>query len=88
MQRLPVLIADIEQHWAAGDPNKVATIVHQLKGTGANYGYPAITESAKTCEQAIRAELPMSQVYPLLQTVLRTLRGAVAGFEQDAAKQA
>ena len=81
MQRLPVLIEQIETNWAIGNISEVATTVHQLKGTGANYGYPDITETAKTCEQAIRSELPMSQVQPLLQSVLRCMRGAILGFE-------
>lgn len=52
----------------------IAEIAHRLKGTGATYGFPEITEAARAVEEAGQDELA-----PLLERFLAVLREVVAG---------
>ncbi len=55
VERLGERIAALEQSLADGDLAELASIAHQLKGSGGSYGFPVITERAKIVEE--RAKL-------------------------------
>ncbi len=44
---------EITEAIEAGDVEKLRLIVHRLKGTAANYGFPQISRQAATCEAAM-----------------------------------
>ena len=53
------LEADVESMRKAlenGDHDGLRRLAHQMKGAGGSYGYPMLTEAAKTIEEAAKAE--------------------------------
>ena len=58
----------------------VRRIAHQLRGSGATYGFPEISEMARTVEEAEEKALP-----EVLQALLQTLRSAAGSGGDDRA---
>lgn len=52
---LPQRINSIEQAWAARRAADIQRLAHQLRGSSASYGFPAIGESAARLEDSIRS---------------------------------
>ncbi len=75
--RLPTRIAALESARAgiprspAESVESIRRIAHSLRGSGATYGFPEITEAARHLEEAGEREIP-----PCLETLLSTLRDA------------
>ena len=69
----------IRQAFADGDLDDVRTLVHRIRGTASNYGFPAITTAAGACEDAIRAEAPAPEIEEALEALLAQLAAASVG---------
>jgi HPt (histidine-containing phosphotransfer) domain-containing protein len=74
------LEADIESMRKAlenGDHDGLRRLAHQMKGAGGSYGYPMLTEAAKTIEEAAKAKdndacmLTLEKFAILCQAVVR-----------------
>ncbi len=54
VRALPERLAELKQAYADLDWDLLATLAHRLKGAGAAYGYPDLSEVAARMEQAFR----------------------------------
>ena len=83
----PTRLRAIEAAVDADDHALLARLAHQLKGTGASYGYPQLTIAAKALEEAATARdaqsTPATQdaVERALPPLMRTLRAIAAARE-------
>src|ERR1700678_1450339 len=55
VSRLPSRVGSLVALSAAQDMEELRRLVHQLKGAGAGYGFPAITQAALKAESLIKA---------------------------------
>jgi PAS domain S-box-containing protein len=55
------------------DSEAVGRIAHRLRGTAANYGFPAVGEAAACCEDVIRGDRPWSEVAARAAALVREL---------------
>ena len=56
LARLPGMLDQLQSARAEGDLDTLCTVVHRLRGTAANYGFPQITAVADKCETALRTQ--------------------------------
>ena len=87
VESAPARLRAIETAAAQGDHALLARLAHQLKGTGASYGYPQLTQVARALEDAATAHVsqPTSASLPAIDHALRpvisTLRSIAAARE-------
>ena len=72
-QGLPDYQLRLEQADADGDLLTLKDLAHQLKGSAASFGFPAITDQAKALDKALKQDAPHQS---LLATLLTSLKQA------------
>ncbi|MSR62042.1 MAG: response regulator [Planctomycetes bacterium] len=75
----PELVDKIRRQERAGHLDEVRTLVHRLRGTAATYGFPAVSQAAGRCEDAIRAGASREEIRRMLDELLGRLTLAAAG---------
>jgi CheY-like chemotaxis protein len=77
---LPARIAALERARDEGADDEIQGIAHTLRGSGATYGFPQVTEAAGALESATPAELPArtEALIAALQSVIDNVPGAEA----------
>ncbi|MEQ1892022.1 MAG: ATP-binding protein [Planctomycetota bacterium] len=75
----PELVGRIRLLARARRHDEIRTLVHRLRGTAATYGFPAVSQAAGRCEDAIRAGRPAEEITALLDELLGRLSLAAAG---------
>ena len=75
----PELVGRIRQLARARRHDEIKTLVHRLRGTAATYGFPAVSQAAGRCEDAIRAGRPPEEIAAMLDELLGRLSLAAAG---------
>ncbi|MEO2047739.1 MAG: ATP-binding protein [Pirellulales bacterium] len=60
LSRLPGMLDQLQMARHGEELDELCTVVHRLRGTAANYGFPQITAIADNCETALRSH-PTSQ---------------------------
>ena len=84
--RLPTRIAALEAaldgvcRQDAESVDAIRRIAHQLRGSGATYGFPEISETARAAEESVDRDLPAA-----LKSLLETLRLAAESGSDDRA---
>ncbi len=71
----------LEQALGENDLNTLATLAHQLKGSGGGHGFPAITAAAKEMEAGARAHEDLSRLQQQFQELADLCRRASAESE-------
>jgi len=72
---LPAQMAALRETFANNHLEKTRRLAHQLKGAGGSYGYPSVTDAAKTLENAVKvgdveaASLALGRLSKLSQAV-------------------
>lgn len=56
MTRLPDMLNQLQSARDDGEFDMLFTVVHRLRGTAANFGFPQITAVANECETALRSQ--------------------------------
>lgn len=79
--QLPQMIEQLELAREQADRETLNSITHRLKGTAANYGFANITETARSYQEQLREGAELSDIAPLLDTLLEQLREAVRQFK-------
>ncbi|MHC4990696.1 MAG: ATP-binding protein [Planctomycetota bacterium] len=59
---LPSVIDEIRAAMSSGDTGAIRSITHRLKGTGANYGFPELSEVAGRIEGSLRLDVALTDV--------------------------
>jgi len=75
----PELVARLRFLARVGKHDEMRTLVHRLRGTAATYGFPAVSQAAGLCEDAIRAGKTPGEVEALLEDLLSRLKVVAAG---------
>ncbi len=82
VSELPARLAALESAWSAGDSPVLRRLAHQLKGAGAGYGFPAVSDAAGDVETALLAcggapeAADLAQVNGKVQALLALCRRA------------
>jgi PAS domain S-box-containing protein len=89
VDRLPQQAAAIRDAAARADATNLKRLVHQLKGAGGGYGFPALTELAGQLEQALLRDAAPAEVAARLDALIaacaRVRRGSGAPVSAPAA---
>jgi len=81
-------IALIEQHRALGQRAELTSLAHRLKGAAGGYGFPTITEAARTVERHAAAGGTQREVDDAIATLGAMCRAAIRGGGAAADTQA
>lgn len=87
LSRLPGLLDQLQSARRDGERETLCAVVHRLRGTGANYGFPQITAIADECETALRTqampEQHLDESLDLLTSLVGMAIETAANLEQD-----
>jgi HPt (histidine-containing phosphotransfer) domain-containing protein len=82
--RLPSRTADIAARfealrakWCPNEATELRRLVHNLAGSGASYGFPAVSSGARLVERALDATIETAPTSTTLDAVSDALRGLV-----------
>lgn len=77
IESLTTFVSDLQTALAAGDERTLAALAHQLKGAGAGYGYPSISETAARLQRALgeRASDATDRARALVEVCRAAIRG-------------
>ena len=78
MERMAESAQQLETDWKAQAWDELQGLVHTLKGAGASFGFPAITEQAKEVEQLLLQQRH-EEIDTALQQLLETLQALQEG---------
>jgi signal transduction histidine kinase/HPt (histidine-containing phosphotransfer) domain-containing protein/ActR/RegA family two-component response regulator len=81
--RLPERVDHLLQLSAAGDLAELKRALHQIKGVGAGFGFPRITEVAGRAEQAVVTQAALERVRADVDELVAVIRG-IDGFDKGA----
>jgi two-component system, sensor histidine kinase len=84
--RLPGRVDEILDLSATRDLEKLRTLIHQLKGSGSGYGFPAITHSAARTESLIKSDAEFDAVRGAVDDLIALIRGT-AGYNPAMERQ-
>jgi len=62
VREMPARAARLSEYWECSDFVNLAHMVHQLRGAGAGYGFPSISEAAGRFEQGLKPLPPGASV--------------------------
>ena len=79
--RLPERVDQLVQLSAAGDLAELKRALHQIKGVGAGFGFPRITELAGRAEQAVVTQAALERVRADVDELVAVIRG-VDGYQR------
>jgi two-component system, sensor histidine kinase len=80
VSRLPARVHSLATLSANQDMEELRRLVHQLKGAGAGYGFPNITEAAKKTESLIKATAQCAAVQTAVNELIELIRG-IEGYD-------
>jgi signal transduction histidine kinase/CheY-like chemotaxis protein/HPt (histidine-containing phosphotransfer) domain-containing protein len=80
VSRLPARVHSLLTLSASQDMEELRRLVHQLKGAGAGYGFPNITEAAKKTESLIKATAECAAVQTAVNELIELIRG-IDGYD-------
>ena len=83
VDRLPARVTALEQAAAAADWGTLATLAHQLKGSGGGYGYPGITTSAAAVERLAKAQAQTDLLTQSMRELVTLCQRAIAGAPRE-----
>lgn len=76
---LGIHVQKLRTHLASNDTPGVRHELHQLKGSGRSFGFPAITEKAAAAETQLRDGASLAAVGGLLEELMGVM-GSVADY--------
>jgi HPt (histidine-containing phosphotransfer) domain-containing protein len=85
---IPAQIAKLEAASAAGDPDGVRRIAHQLKGAAGGYGFSTVTDAAGVLEATTAAGAPFEEALAALVQLCRSVRAHPEGGAPASARAA
>ncbi len=62
ISNLPDRVAELEQSLNDGDLEALRHAVHNLKGAGSGYGFPALTQQSASAEEALKAQRSLEEI--------------------------
>jgi signal transduction histidine kinase/ActR/RegA family two-component response regulator/HPt (histidine-containing phosphotransfer) domain-containing protein len=84
--RLPGRVDELAALSAAHELDKLRTLVHQLKGAGTGYGFPAITQTAARTEAVLKGDSQFDAVHTAVEELIALIRG-IAGYDPTKERQ-
>jgi signal transduction histidine kinase/DNA-binding NarL/FixJ family response regulator len=85
VSRLPERVSSLLALSDNGDLEQLRRMVHQLKGSGAGYGFPQITQNAARAEAVIKSSTDMDAVKTEVDELVRLIRNT-QGYDQSLEK--
>jgi CheY-like chemotaxis protein/HPt (histidine-containing phosphotransfer) domain-containing protein len=82
VSRLPARVNSLASLSASHDMDELRRLLHQLKGAGAGYGFPKITEVAAKAESLIKATAEAEAVQIAVNDLIELIRG-VEGYDAN-----
>jgi signal transduction histidine kinase/HPt (histidine-containing phosphotransfer) domain-containing protein/ActR/RegA family two-component response regulator len=80
VSRLPQRVNSLVTLSASQEMDELRRLVHQLKGAGAGYGFPKITDAAKKAETLIKATAQCQEVQTAVDELIELIR-SVDGYD-------
>jgi signal transduction histidine kinase/DNA-binding NarL/FixJ family response regulator len=84
--RLPGRVDELINLSAARELDKLRTLIHQLKGAGSGYGFPAITQTAAKTEAVIKSDPEFDAVRTAVDELIALIRGTT-GYDPTRERQ-
>ncbi|HEX4052725.1 MAG TPA: response regulator [Tepidisphaeraceae bacterium] len=79
--RLPARVASLNSFVEAGEIEELRRLTHQLKGAGAGYGFPQITETAARVEALIKSSEQLETIRGGVNELVQLIR-SVKGYNR------
>jgi HPt (histidine-containing phosphotransfer) domain-containing protein len=79
-------VDDLQNFIADRELEKLRTLVHQLKGAGSGYGFPAITHTAANTEAVIKNHAAFDTVQAEVNKLIALIR-STAGYDPTREQQ-
>jgi HPt (histidine-containing phosphotransfer) domain-containing protein len=80
---LPAQLEMIRDAWMKNDLAAVATAAHQLKGAAGGYGYPTLTDAARSLELSARAASDLAGIRDRIDALAAMCDGIQAGLRRQ-----
>lgn len=80
---LPAQLEIIRDAWTKNDLAAVVTAAHQLKGAAGGYGYPMLTDAARSLELSARAASDLAGIRDRIEQVAALCNGIQAGLRRQ-----
>jgi signal transduction histidine kinase/CheY-like chemotaxis protein/HPt (histidine-containing phosphotransfer) domain-containing protein len=80
VSRLPGRVDELDSLCTARELGKLATLIHQLKGAGSGYGFPAISQTAASTEALVKSNAQFDAVRAAVDELIALIRGT-AGYD-------
>lgn len=74
INRLPQRVAQFEQCLNEGDLEALRQAVHNLKGAGSGYGFPALTQQSASAEEALKSEQSLEEIRQQVDQLIGLIR--------------
>jgi HPt (histidine-containing phosphotransfer) domain-containing protein len=81
---IPAQIARLDAARAAGDPDGVRRLAHQIKGAAGGYGFPTITDAAGVLEATTAGGAPFEEAFAALVQLCRCVRAGAPASSRAA----
>jgi signal transduction histidine kinase/CheY-like chemotaxis protein/HPt (histidine-containing phosphotransfer) domain-containing protein len=78
--RLPGRVDELHSLCAAQELSKLGTLIHQIKGAGGGYGFPAISQAAEKTEAVVRSNAEIEAVRAAVDELIGLIR-ETAGYD-------
>ncbi len=66
-------VQSLRRHIAAHDSDATGRLLHQLKGSGASYGFPLLTRHAAAAETLLHAGRPLQDALPAIHALIAAI---------------
>lgn len=66
-------VQSLRRHVAASDAAAARRLLHQLKGSGASYGFPPLTRHAGAAEALLQAGHPLPEAQPHITALIAAI---------------
>jgi CheY-like chemotaxis protein len=82
IHRLPARVVSLTELVRAGETEELRRLTHQLKGAGAGYGFPQITEIAARVESLIKSSEQLEKIRTGVDELVELIR-SIKGYDRS-----
>ncbi len=84
--RLPGRVNELDSLCTGHELGKLGRLIHQLKGAGTGYGFPAITQTAARIESVVKSDAEFDAVRAAVDELIALIR-RTAGYDPARERQ-
>ncbi len=83
LSNLTPKVASMEESLSSGRRDELGRLAHQLKGAGGGYGFPTISDAARSVEECVRDDADLQQLQHAVNDLKQLCVRALAGRQSE-----